>query len=620
MRHFILLLISGFCLFSCGNVNPARFSAYPDVMSVAKKLDVEYKNFGSSEVYFTLAKKPKGWYVVRMDIQTQKPISDVLYWSASNKTYEKISRDFFQSTEHTETISTMKSQIRNMVYNYDHTIYYGYEGWENDVIDELGGKKMNDTLYEALARAYESKCTELTRSDRNEVVKRSGKMSDDNAKDFCEFGDKIIETYQKLKELNPDYETMVGKVQTKMSNEHIFLWSELKQAGKDKEADQFLQGELYDELMINFAKNMLSGAEKDAIIFVNGDNDTYPLWYVQAKMGIRKDIAVINTSLINIPNWLFAARDNYKFDLQFSEKFYRNTATDAVYFDREGKGLFGLETLKEGLETNDPGFYIESGKEKLPRSPFSHIRLSWIRNDSLAPVADFKAYYLLKSDVAIMDIIASNLAKRPIYFAQTAVYGTLTDAISRSLCFDGLLGKIVQGYNKGTFSEDKYYDLDLFYNNMVTNYNYGLTNVKKLQVEQIAMNYVYGFYHLSSALLQNGDTSKSMNVLAVAQNKINLSLLADPVGPYVFGENLCSGGKTEEGHRLFKMSMEKIKILFPAQKDKSELERYRSVLDRIILNSEKYGFTDLVKPATELKNAVDKKAGGFENGVEMGVH
>jgi len=49
----------------------------------------------------------------------------------------------------------------------------------------------------------------------------------------------------------------------------------------------------------DFATNLLDGLPQDAIVFTNGDNDTFPLLYVQAVEGVRPDVQVINRSLTN---------------------------------------------------------------------------------------------------------------------------------------------------------------------------------------------------------------------------------------------------------------------------------------------------------------------------------
>jgi len=52
-------------------------------------------------------------------------------------------------------------------------------------------------------------------------------------------------------------------------------------------------------VLLDLARNFLRSTERDAILFTNGDNDTYPLWYVQVKDSIRPDVAVANLSLLN---------------------------------------------------------------------------------------------------------------------------------------------------------------------------------------------------------------------------------------------------------------------------------------------------------------------------------
>ena len=76
----------------------------------------------------------------------------------------------------------------------------------------------------------------------------------------------------------------------------------------------------------DYAYNMLTPLEPNAIVMTNGDNDTFPLWYIQEVEHVRKDVSVVNLSLLNTPWYIKQLRDG-DWKVPFT---YTNTQLDAL--------------------------------------------------------------------------------------------------------------------------------------------------------------------------------------------------------------------------------------------------------------------------------------------------
>ncbi len=216
----------------------------------------------------------------------------------------------------------------------------------------------------------------------------------------------------------------------------------------------------------DLAIDYLESCAPNAILITFGDNDTYPLWYAQEVHGIRRDIRVINSSLLGTDWYINQLR--YKLnqsdpvDLVWSAEQILGSKRDAVYFFPDLPGatvdqnqpvdLYTL--LKDYAGSDDPNkMYLPAGQEEaLNIFPSKNVKipvdLDLVRKSGTVNIEDSVVSELTftipknaigKNDAAILNIIAANKWKRPIYF--TSPYNEL--GFEPYLRTDGLTYRLV---------------------------------------------------------------------------------------------------------------------------------------------------------------------------------
>jgi hypothetical protein len=440
MKKYFLAL----CLFIFASVTSAQndFPSYPKIIKTYFKRYTK----GDYENLLNFAKKKDGWYYQRVNpIKSNHLITEEKFWGPETGYNANLSADKKEVMDSVEIIKDYKEYLRqtnsNPWYGYERCRYFGYTGWEYDMIKDFGKEKiLSDTLLEGLAKAYSSlavsylwyqqggeefKIDTLQRQLERLEIPSLARL------DKVEYNlGKSIEIYERLKQQNPSYVCLVGNVSLKKFNEAMHGYMQMMMSLQMDRAAIFLNSAYLEKEYATQAKNYLNSCDSNAILFTYGDNDTYQLWYVQEKENFRKDVSVINTSLLGMPVYLDMLKKNNTVSFRAMPAFYGKKESDYIYYQTESPRPRKMELQKflqdvYVFKKTIPYIDIE-GKPLLVNafnvkdviirvSPKLYNKHSSFKtNDSI--IKTTLKDYVLMNDILMLDIVATNINSRPVYF------------------------------------------------------------------------------------------------------------------------------------------------------------------------------------------------------------
>ncbi len=288
----------------------------------------------------------------------------------------------------------------------------------------------------------------------------------------------------------------------------------------------------------DIARNYLNSCDKNAILFTVGDNDTFPLWYVQDVEGVREDVRIVNMMLFNMNWYIDQARwQNYSsapLPLNIPQSTYEKIPGSSVYV-RENERSITLDYLSTFVASNDSRTklplrtgekvdYIPTHKLILPVDSARVISNGTVKAEDAERIEKNISIQLkpnsqiLKGTLGQLDIHGANQWNRPIYYTSGGFDGSL--GLENYYRVEGLAYRVVPiSTPYKSLLEMGGIDTDTLYDRLMNRFQWGRMNEKDVQLDYYTIRTLsvirFRSLHtrLALSLLEEGKRDKAVEVL-----------------------------------------------------------------------------------------------------------
>jgi hypothetical protein len=368
---------------------------------------------------------------------------------------------------------------------------------------------------------------------------------------------------------------------------------------------------------VAMAKSYLGSCDKNAILFTIGDNDTFPLWYVQEIEKFRTDVKIVNTSLF-MTDWYIdqMKMKSYESDplpISFTHNEYVGDKLDYVAHIPKIETRWDVKDFIAFIKNPKSTVQMQNG-QTIHFYPTNKIRIPIDKNiiiknkvvnpkynDSIVSAIDIdiKGNALYKNRLMMLDLIANNNWKRPIYFSGGSFDDDDYIWMKSFMQLEGMVYKLVPvktPMKKDASQMDMgQIDSDLMYNKVMA-WDWGNSESNTIyhdpETRRNSITYRMNLSRLMDQLILEGKKDKAKNIINLAMTKMPVDKfdyysLVDPFakGYYEVGEKAKAqklltkliGKYTENLNYYSKLSpSEQVDI---AMEIVTDIERYRGLFE-----------------------------------------
>lgn len=295
----------------------------------------------------------------------------------------------------------------------------------------------------------------------------------------------------------------------------------------------------------DMAKNYLESCAPNAILFTYGDNDTYPLWYVQEVEGFRTDVRVVNLSLLSadwyMKQMMKKVNDAEALPIKIDPDKIKDGVRDIIYYiDYKVPGYVDIQNILDVMLSDNQQNMAQVRDGKFVNVlPTKNLQLQVDRDaviaNNVVPIDwqdqivdtmqwQFNMDYVSRAELSILAILANNNWERPIYFTTTTPEENYI-GLGNYLVSEGFTLRLMPvEVNERNESQSFVPNVDIIYDNIMNKYNWGnIANTRYLDPDSYRYLGMFAgsiFGETAEHLLLMGKENEARNVINKAYENL----------------------------------------------------------------------------------------------------